>query len=96
MKHNGKRWISLALVLCMVLTLLPVTAAAGDTEHTHCVCGKTDCTEHENAVTFNALTGDEMNRSQEIKAGTYYLAVSPPTVTPPSGVMSSSASTAIR
>lgn len=30
MKQNGKRWISLALVLCMVLTLLPTTAWAAN------------------------------------------------------------------
>lgn len=30
MKQNGKRWISLALVLCMVLTLLPMTAWAAN------------------------------------------------------------------
>lgn len=34
MKQNGKRWISLALVLCMVLTLLPVTAAAANRDFT--------------------------------------------------------------
>ena len=74
MKENGKRWISLALVLCMVLTLLPATVAAGDTEHIHCVCGKTDCDEHGGTVTFKALIGDEMNQFQSISAGTYYLA----------------------
>ena len=73
-KNKGRKGLSLLLVMCMVLSLLPVTAAAGDTEHTHCVCGKTDCDEHGGSVTFSALTGDEMNRYQVISEGTYYLA----------------------
>lgn len=57
-----KRLLSVLLLVCMVLTLLPTAAFAEDVqaEHTHCFCGGSvnagDHTSHSN-VTYTAWTG---------------------------------------
>ena len=64
-----KRLLSVLLLVCMVLTLLPTAALAGDMHehealpaaaHTHCYCGGSviagDHTSHDNVVTYKACT----------------------------------------
>lgn len=57
-----KRLLSVLLLVCMVLTLLPTAAFAEDVqaEHTHCFCGGSvnagDHTSHDDAVTYKACT----------------------------------------
>ena len=64
-----KRLLSVLLLVCMVLTLLPTAALAGDVHehealpaaaHTHCFCGGSvnagDHTSHDNVVTYTACT----------------------------------------
>ena len=64
-----KRLLSVLLLVCMVLTLLPTAALAGDMHehdalpaaaHTHCFCGGSvnagNHTSHDNVVTYKACT----------------------------------------
>ena len=65
-----KRLLSVLLMCCMVLALLPTVAFAED-GHTHCVCGDTACTDtaHGGDLPWTGIFSlDEIT-----KAGNYYL-----------------------
>lgn len=71
MRRYGKRFFGILLAFCMVISMLPAAAVASAPGHSHCVCGKTDCTdtEHGAAADFQSLS----TLNSTLNSAHYYL-----------------------